>query len=170
MIRLFRLSGLFATHGEIVLSALSPKRVLLIQGEEFEVVIIKAMRVVVFDLLSVCESDGPGLDALILGISIRTPVVLMFVIVLLLGSCLLNSPHVLAFVVGVRVPADNVRFDVSHGLHAGAVWPVLHFVDNDWMNVVWIWVPDPFWQGTDLHFFWGSLPTFSSHNGVCIVE
>ena len=112
---------------------------LLFDGEEFEVLIIKSTGVMAFDLLSIRQGDSSRFDTLVLGISafvISTSVILMFVIVVFLGSCLLNSPHVLTFVISVRVPAEDVCFDISHGLHAGAVWPVLHFIDDDWMNVV----------------------------------
>ena len=112
---------------------------LLFDGEEFEVLIIKSVGVMVFDLFSIHESNGPRLKTLVLVISafvISAPVILMFIIMVFLGSCLLNSPHVLAFIIGIRVPTENVRFDISHGLHVGEVWPILHFINNDWMNMV----------------------------------
>ena len=141
---------------------------LLFDGEEFEVVIVKSAGVMVFDLLSVCQGNGSRFVTLISVVA--APVVLMFTILLFLGSCLFNSPHVFALIIDVRVPSDNILFDINHGLHAGVIWLVFHPCDDDWMDVVQVWVPDSLEQATDLHFFWGSFPTFSFHNGVCVIE
>ena len=121
-----------------------------------------------FHLLSVCQSDGPGPKTL--AVVILAPVVLVFAILMFLGSGLFDSPHVFIFVIAVGMPSNNILFDGSHGLQTGAVWSVLLSRDDNWVNVIWIWVPDLSQQRTDLHFFWDSFPAFPSHNGMCIVE
>ena len=136
---------------------------LLFRGKQLEVRIIKAMGVMVFNLFSICQSDGPRLETL--GF-----VVLMFAILVLLSSRLFNLPHVFAFIIAVRVPSSDILFNISHGLHVGAIWPIFHPRDDDWMNVIQVWVPDPFEQATDLCFFWGGFPTFPSHDGMCVVK
>ena len=96
---------------------------LLFKGEEFEVLIVKSTGVVAFDLLSIRQGDGSRFIALVSVVA--APVILVFVTLLLPGSCLFDSPHVFVFVIAVSMPSDNVLFDISHGLQMGVVWSVL---------------------------------------------
>ena len=113
-----------------------------------------------FNLLSIRQGNGSRFITLISVVA--APVILVFTTLLFPGS--------FALIIGVGMPSNNILFDISHGLHVGAIWPVFHPRDNDQMNVIQVWVPDSFEQATDLHFFWGGFPTFPSHNGVCVVE
>ena len=84
-------------------------------GEQSEVLISKAMRVVAFDLLAILQRNGSRLKSLGFAM-IPSSVILMFAILMLLGSCLLNPPCVFVVIIAIGMLADNVLLDVGHGL------------------------------------------------------
>ena len=69
----------------------------------------------VFDLLSIRQGDSPGLGSL--GVAmIAASVVLVFTILMLLGSRLFDLPCVFIVVIAVRMPSDCIDLNISHGL------------------------------------------------------
>ena len=63
----------------------------LVQGAQSEVLVIESTRVVAFCLLAILQRNGPRLVSL--GFTmIPSSIILMFVILMLLGSCLVDPP------------------------------------------------------------------------------
>ena len=138
----------------------------LLWGEQSEVLIIKLTRVVAFDLPAILQSNGPRLE--LLGFTmIPSLIVLMFAILVLLGSCLLDPSCVfIIIIVTIWVPSDNVLLDVSHGLKMSApVWLIFGSLNDNQVDVIQIWVFDFLEQRSDLHLFRVAFCTvLSSHN------
>ena len=97
------------------------------------------MRVMAFDLLAILQRNGPGLEPLGFTV-ILTSIILVFVTLMLLGSRLLAPPCIFIVVITIGMPSDNILLDVGHGLQMSAVQPVLLPLDDDWVDVLWIWI------------------------------
>ena len=97
--------------------------------------------------------------------------ILVFAILMLFGSCLLDPPCVFVIIITIWVPANNIVLNVSHGLKMSAVWLVFGPLNDDRVDVVWVWILNLFEWRSDLHLFRTRICTaLSSHNRMCIVK